>query len=94
MSLSDLNTLYSAYAAAESTGDYDAALQYLRQIHARVITSPADVQHDGKRILLNVPLIDKLMQAVRQAQAASRVASSCVGPWQSTKVTYKRAGAS
>lgn len=95
MSIAELNSLYTSAAASMASADWSSAITYLMQMQARLASTPnVERQLAGggsQKIGWNSATINDLIAQCRRNLAASRVADSTTGPWQTTKVKYKRA---
>lgn len=95
MTIAELNTLYSSAAAAMASASWDDAITYLMQMQARLASTPNIMRQlaggGSQQIQWNASQIDALIVQCRRNQAAAVGAASTGGPWQTSKVTYKRA---
>lgn len=95
MSIAELNSLYSSAAAAMASADWDGAITYLMQMQARLASTPNIMRQlaggGSQQIQWNASQIAALIADCRRQSTAAAVAAETAGPWQSIKVTYKRA---
>lgn len=78
-----------------AAADWSAAITTLMQIQTRLATTPnIERQLAGggsQKVGWNASTISDLIANCRRNAASASVANSTVGPWQTTKVKYKRA---
>lgn len=95
MSIAELNTLYTAAVAAMDSADWDTAITKLMAMQARLASTPNITRALGgggsQGIAWNAASLKDLIAECRRNKAAVTAAASETGPWQTTKVTYKRA---
>lgn len=94
MSIAELNSLYSSAQAAMASADWAGAITYLMQMQARLASTPNVARQlaggGSQSIAWNSASIKDLIAECRRNLAAAKVAASTGGPWQTSKVTYKR----
>ena len=94
MTIAELNTLYSAAVSALDSGDYATAISKAMAMQVRLATTPNLTRNLGgggsQAIAWTSESIAEFIAQARRLQSAARAAASG-GPFQTTKVTYKRA---
>src|SRR4051812_11082918 len=88
MSISQLEALYSAYAAAIDAGDYDAAIAAALKALARVGTTPDVMRRNNQMAWRNLSAIQSCIEQCRKLKAIALAEAS--GGMQQTKVIYSR----
>lgn len=94
MSIAELNTLYTSAAASMDSADWDSAITTLMKMQARLASTPV-ASRGGSGISHSLRFepdqLKDLIDFCMKRRAAATAAANTTGPWQTTKVTYKRA---
>lgn len=94
MSIAELNALYASAASAMASASWESAITYLMQMQARLASTPNVSRQlaggGAQSIAWNSATIADLIAQCRKNLASSRASANTTGPWQTTKVTYRR----
>jgi hypothetical protein len=95
MTVSDIETLYTEAIAAFDAGDYDLAIRKAASVKLRLATTPnltRTFAGGGSQgiVWASAQAIDSFIRDCRSLKATAQSSSSSYGPFQQTKVTYKR----
>lgn len=94
MTIAELNTLYASAAADIADGDWSGAKKTLLKMQARLASTPNVTRTTGdggsQSITWNPASIEKMLATCDKMLAADAAADSTTGPWQQSKITWKR----
>ncbi len=96
MTIAELNTLYSSAVANMDAADWDSAITDLMKMQARLASTPnisRALAGGGNQSIAwtSASIKDLIAECRRNATRATlEAATNTGGPWQASKVTYKR----